>query len=134
MTTVFLDRFKTSEQGTFGALTDDSGLIKDRSVFTVERPMDGDHPCVPAGTYQVEPYNSPKHGNVWQVMRVPGRTNIEIHPANLASELLGCIAPGDSLGKIGGVEAVLNSKNTFSMLQSLLPETFTLIITGVKDV
>ncbi len=68
------------------------------------------------------------------MMNVPNRTNIEIHPANLASELLGCIAPGDSLGKIDGIPAVLNSKQTFFMLQLTLPETFTLTITGVKDV
>lgn len=134
MTTVFLDRFKTGPDGTFGGLTDDSNLIKDRSIFTVERPMTGDHPCISSGTYQVEPYASPKHGDVWQVMNVPGRSNIEIHPANLASELLGCIAVGDSLGKVNGVPAVLNSQKTFSMLKSLLPETFTLVITGIKDV
>ena len=123
---ITLDRFKTGPDGTFGGLIDDTGK---QLCFTVERPYTGDHPCIPCGVYSVEPYQSPKHGDVWQVMNVEGRSNIEIHPANLASELLGCIAPGDSLGTLGGVSAVLDSQKTFAMLKSVLPDSFELTIT-----
>ena len=66
--------------------------------------------CVPAGTYQLIPYPSPEHGPTWCLHnpalgvwsgtgpRPPGhqfyRTYCEIHSANWADELLGCIAVG----------------------------------------
>lgn len=55
---------------------------------------------IPTGTYEIELYNSPKHGkNTPQLKNVPGRSNIQIHVANFADELLGCIAPGTEHGK-----------------------------------
>jgi uncharacterized protein DUF5675 len=121
-----LNRFQTDDNGTFGKLYSETGNFL---CYTVERATDGDHPCIPADTYQVEPYFSPTKGDVWQVMNVPGRSNIEIHPANLASQLLGCIAPGLHMGDIGGVPAVLNSQQAFAMLKSTLPSSWTLTIT-----
>lgn len=125
---ITLDRFKTGEYGTFGTLLDEFDAVL---CQTLERPYTGDHPCIPAGVYTVEPYQSPKHGNVWQIMNVHGRTNIEIHPANFSSQLLGCIAVGDCIGSISGIPAVLNSQKTFSLLKSKLPDSFQLTITGV---
>lgn len=55
--------------------------------------------AIPAGTYEIELYDSPKHGpDTPQLKNVPGRTNIQIHIANFPHELLGCIAPGTSMG------------------------------------
>ena len=125
---ITLERFKTDENGTFGTLLDEFGNVL---CQTIERPYTGDHPCIPHGEYQVEPYQSPTKGAVWQIMKVPGRTNIEIHPANLSSQLLGCIAPGMTIGNINGVPAVLNSKQAFSMLKSKLPGSFQIKIGGI---
>lgn len=127
---IYLDRFKFTPDSTFGAMVTDMGH---QVCFTVELPwLDNEHDvsCIPNGVYQVEQFTSPKHGDVWKVMNVPGRTNIEIHPANLASELLGCIGVGDSLGKVRGIPAVMNSQNTFVKLKSTLPDSFQLTITG----
>ena len=50
--------------------------------------------CIPVGTYEAEPFVHDKFGQVYHVLDVPGRSQILIHPANLESELQGCIAPG----------------------------------------
>lgn len=55
--------------------------------------------AIPVGTYRITLYDSPKHGpNTPLLNGVPGRTLIEIHPANWAHELLGCLAPGKEMG------------------------------------
>ncbi|HWG77834.1 MAG TPA: DUF5675 family protein [Steroidobacteraceae bacterium] len=98
--------------------------------------------CVPAGDYELLPYLSPKHGQTWRLhnpaLGVWGRTlapegvrtEIEIHCANFARELQGCIAVGLSgepmLDGAGDgcthqVEpAVQNSREAFERLRELL--------------
>lgn len=50
--------------------------------------------CVPEGKYELKKRYSPKFGWHLQLMNVPGRDLILIHPANDAiKELEGCIAP-----------------------------------------
>ena len=50
--------------------------------------------AMPTGRYELELYNSPKHGWVPLFKNVPGFTFTEIHKANHAEELLGCVAVG----------------------------------------
>ena len=51
--------------------------------------------AIPTGRYRIELYDSPKHGpDTLQLVGVPGFTNTQIHPANKAEQLEGCIAPG----------------------------------------
>lgn len=45
----------------------------------------------PSGVYDLYARNSPKHGYKVHIS-VPGRENIMFHGANVASELLGCVA------------------------------------------
>jgi hypothetical protein len=104
----------------------------DGTVFaTMERARDGDHPCIPEGTYQLVPHVSPKHGDVYSFVggvcyenEVPqgeeGRCLILLHSANTASELLGCVAPGLSPGYIGQERAVLHSKAAMSAIREML--------------
>ncbi len=130
---IHLDRIKTGDYGTFGMLTDDDGLIKSH-VFTIERPMIGDHPCINPGIYTFNQYDSPTKGDVW--LREDcgdGRTMIEIHAADMASQLRGCIAPGSSMGELNGIPAVLGSKDTFKMLKLVLPKSFQMTITGIGN-
>lgn len=91
MKTALLTRTLFTTEGTFGEWV--SGTFF--RCVTLERPRDTkDHPCIPAGIYLCKVINSPAHGRVYQVMNVPERTMIEIHPANWYFQLLGCIAPG----------------------------------------
>jgi hypothetical protein len=79
------------------------------NFYSIELPWlenEPDKSCVPAGTYQLLPYDSPTHGATWRLHNpalnvygaafVPegGRSQIELHAANWARQLLGCIAFG----------------------------------------
>jgi hypothetical protein len=68
-------------------------ILPDGSLlFSIERPEESANPCIPEGSYLFERDLTGKH-RWWRVLDVDGRTNIEIHPANYAHQLLGCIAP-----------------------------------------
>lgn len=68
--------------------------------------------CIPIGTYKARKHRSPKFGNTLWIPEVPNRSEILIHPANKATQLLGCIAPGTDLRDINndGYLDVINSK------------------------
>lgn len=121
-------RFEDDNLGTFGSLL----LGGERLCVTVELPWHNNEPhisCIPFGNYQCEKYLSPRHGYyVWLIKEVPNRQGIEFHIANFARELLGCVGVGSQFGKIDGIPCVLNSKNTFEMLRSTLPDHFSLTI------
>lgn len=128
---ITLNRTKTGNTGTFGEILDDSGT---HLCYTIERPYTRDHPCINLGTYTFNKYNSPTKGWVWlrdDVAANDGRSEIELHIAQVYTQLLGCIGCGDSLGMLDGLPAVMHSRATFAMLQSTLPNSFTLTITGV---
>jgi hypothetical protein len=63
------------------------------AVWTLENYADR----IPAGTYKVLLYESPHFGREVPLIDVPGREYIEIHPANYAEQLKGCIAVGREL-------------------------------------
>mgnify|MGYP001588603422 FL=1 len=105
MRTALLKRTDTGDQGTFGKLTLDSGF----SCVSLELPWRNNakgRSCVPPGTYIFKwRTDSPAHGECYEMepdAEAPGRTNVQIHAANLAgdedkgyvAQLLGCIAPG----------------------------------------
>lgn len=117
-------RHPSTDQGTFGTLFINGYPF----CFTLERPSTGDHPCIPAGTYQCDRFQSPHNGDCWLLKDVPGRSMIEIHAANMYSELLGCIAPGRRLGTFNDVHAVLESKPAMEDLRKAVGDHFTLTI------
>ncbi len=85
--------------------------------------------CIPLGTYTCTRRYSPKHKQeVFGIDDVPGRSQIEIHSANLASQLLGCVAVGTERGELDGEPAVLHSVTAFTALMTELAgvNTFTL--------
>lgn len=125
-----LIRTCSSVKGTFGVLVKDNEPVCD----TVERPWVDNHnetSCIPVGIYEVIEYQSPTKGNVWLLKDVPSRNFIEIHPANYAHELKGCIAPGQGYFTAAGNPGVSNSKATMNFLKSTLPKTFTLTIRSI---
>jgi hypothetical protein len=89
-----------SGKPTFGKLTSNDGKF---FCYTLERPVDGDHPCIPAGSYKVtidwhHPMDLEKRYRCPELLDVPDRSQIQIHIANRVVELLGCIAPGERIG------------------------------------
>lgn len=97
---VTLNRYETGPNGTFGKISVDDLILE-----SLERPRDiEDHPCIPTGEYDVNWTENvhPKHPFCYEVINVPNRTAILIHSANWFEELLGCIAPGRTMGVIEG--------------------------------
>lgn len=86
--------------------------------------------CVPEGTYKLVPHDSPKHPQTWALVNldlgvchdpsVGLRSDVLIHPANYASELEGCIAPGERRFLHGGEWAVVDSRRAFNMIKLLM--------------
>lgn len=92
-------------------------------IYTLELPWKDNKPrisCVPDGDYKVISHVSPKFGKCWWLQDVPGRSEILIHQANVASELLGCIALGLSSGQLKGKPAVLSSRNAMAYLRDVI--------------
>lgn len=134
--TYYLQRQSDDGNQTFGQLLD-----KDQSTelcYTIELPWKDNLPdvsCIPPGRYLFYNYLSPSKGKVWRTDSLaPARVAIEIHAANWARQLLGCIAVGKTVDVINGTPGVTSSQNTLKMLQSILPEQFYLEITGVNNV
>jgi hypothetical protein len=102
--TLYITRKPSTDQGTPGYFSFGSRVLR-----CIELPWRDNTPgrsCIPTGTYRAELYASPKHGTVYMLQGVPGRSDVEIHAANFAGdsdmgwkcELLGCIAPAESIG------------------------------------
>ncbi len=121
---VILTRILSTDQGTIGLFVHEDGT----SFYSLELPWrNNDHgiSCIPVGTYVCHWIHSPKHGECYQVMDVQGRDMIEIHSANFAgdtskgfaTQLLGCIALGTSIGILDKQLAVLNSKGAIAAFE-----------------
>lgn len=107
-----LERYIHGEKATIGRLLSETGAMV---CYTLELPKTG-LPCrIVEGVYQVAQYESPANKcRVWLLSGVPGRSFIEIHPANYPGELKGCIAPGISVAM--SKEAVWNSKKALQAI------------------
>lgn len=122
MTTVLLSRYVTRGDGVFGWLT-----VNGFSCFTLERPWltnMAEVSCIPAGTYKLAFTYSPKFArSLWEVLDVPGRAGIRIHPANRFGELEGCIALADSITRDGQGWCLNNtSRATVEAFQAVMKD------------
>lgn len=112
----------------FGMLFDDEG---NQLCLTLELPWNDNDPdtsCIPKGEYQFIRHDSPKFPHTWQIVGVPDRDGILIHNGNTEDDTHGCIIVGDSMGKIDGLPAVLNSVKTLDMLRGIIPDSGTITI------
>ena len=118
-----LFREVTENKGTFGYLFFDGHFI----CYSLENA----EKIIPAGTYELELYSSPKNKRIVPLLKnVPNRNMIEIHIANYPSELEGCIAVGLIMEPSN--ERILSSTIAFDKLMSKIrskPQTeFKIII------
>ena len=115
----------SGEDGTYGWWQHPSGF----GCWMLERPKTGDHPCVCVGVYHFKLRFSSAHkdkdygfgpGMLYGyniepgVLVANGRTDLELHSANWFFQLLGCMAPGDSVAVMpapnyGPMRGVTNS-------------------------
>lgn len=112
---------------TLGRMTSKDGTF---SCVTLERSVDGDHPCVPAKVYTVHramhhpgtPHEYPCPELDTSDL-VPVRTHIQIHVANRVIELFGCIATGDRVSD--DRQAIEGSQDAFDRLMAYLGDLTT---------
>lgn len=118
----------TNGAPTLGRMTSNDGAF---TCVTLERSCDGEHCCIPAGEYPVG--YATHHPSGPHPYRCPlldtsgiGRSEIQIHVANNAGELLGCIAVGETVGG----ESIDSSQAAFDRLMKYLDgvESWTLTI------
>ena len=86
--------------------------------------------CIPAGSYLCKRVVTPRHGETFEVMNVPGRSSILIHSGNTEADTEGCILVGKEFGKVTAKDkedesasskiAVLRSKETFKEFMDVL--------------
>ena len=117
LTLVRLDTDPT--HGTFGTLK----LSGKPLCWTLEPYLNGNTPnksAIPAQIYPLAPYSSSRYGQTWEVTDVCGRDYILIHAGNTATDTEGCIIPGMSLGELGGLRAVTQSRLALSHILAAL--------------
>lgn len=121
MSTIKIERWWETPRGTFGRLFAPGEVL----LWTVEREWRDNRPwvsCIPAGTYAIrEGIHRGGQGPdddypCIELVEVQDRTDIEIHVANRASELAGCIGVGYELGCVDGEWAVLESRRALETL------------------
>lgn len=87
MVTLRVIREPSGPDNTFGIMFIDG--------FFMCHTLENSRKIIPAGNYSIEMYPSPRFKMIVPLLQnVPGRSMIEIHPANWFHELEGCIAPG----------------------------------------
>ncbi len=125
-----LERFAYTPKGVFGRLSLE-GMSSSPPLYTVEQPWRNNEPfrsCVPVGRYDIKRYFSPSRRMDVVLLENPAllaageargkaRTFIEIHPANWARELQGCIAPGM---KLNGSWGVGQSRSAMELVMAVL--------------
>ena len=135
---IHLVRFRSDMQGTQGMLF----LPEGWNCCTMEPPwLDNirSRSCIPEGVYRVMIKESGKYGRVYEVQKVPGRSDILFHSGNfggdeesgLKSDTDGCILPGREHGILSGQEVVLASRSTMDeFMYRLDGQSFDLNIKG----
>jgi hypothetical protein len=104
---LIIARGPSSDEGTFGVAT-----LGDQSWTSLELPWRENATnisCIPHGQYKTAKVYSPRFSQlVFLLLNVPGRSEVEMHPANWAgdmakgyfSNLRGCITLGQERGSI----------------------------------
>lgn len=120
MITLTLWRHLSDDEGTLGLLVSPSATVCRMN----ELPWRDNRPslsCIPLGAYPVVylPRSaSGKYRDIYQVMNVPGRSGILIHPGNFAGDTTrgwvadswGCMLPCQRVGRLGRQRAGLASR------------------------
>ena len=127
---VTITRTESSPMVTLGNLKIDGG--DHPIIYTLEEPWKKNLKsvsCIPVGEYVCKPHSSAKFPNVWEITNVPNRSAILIHNGNTTNDVEGCVLVGLKHGKIGNLDAVLDSRKALDILRSIIGErNFTLTI------
>ena len=84
---------------------------------------------IPVQQYICKRILSPTFGETFEVLNVPGRSNVLFHPGNKVEDTEGCILMASKFGKLAGDRAVLNSGNTFKLFMTMMKSVNTASLT-----
>ena len=127
---VELRRHWYSPTATIGTLR-----VGETECYSIELPWKNNErgiSCIPQGTYPMVLEHSLRFNRkLWELKNVPNRSEVKLHPANVASQLEGCIAPGLQLG-------VMQSGTALDALMKVLAalpagEPVEIVITGPAE-
>lgn len=115
---VTLSRFFHGKSATVGALR-----VGDFKAYTIERPWMNNKinvSCIPTGVYVIRRGTFGRKYENFELQKVPDRTAIEMHVANFAADVRGCIGLGDDYIASPQNVMVKNSKNTFTAFMAAM--------------
>lgn len=130
MLTIEAIRLEESLDGTVSVLR----IEKELQCFILENCSWQNKPflsCIPPGVYTCKRINSPKFGNTFEIINVPGRTDILFHAGNTSNDTAGCLLTGRRLGYLKDKRAVLESRFAFKEFMKRLDDVkeFKIVIT-----
>lgn len=79
--------------------------------------------CIPKGTYKIRRHQSPKFGECFIVLNVPGRSQILFHAGNTHIDTHGCILLGLGFVLEGPNGGIISSRAAMQKFMSLLNDT-----------
>lgn len=129
MTQHFVLKRRYFEMGTYSTLHRRDGSVVCCVVEKAWRNNEPNQSCIPEGTYDLYPHQSPKFGDCYALEKCALgvtrdgsglRSYILIHKANTPSDLQGCLAPGVAFGTVNGEWGVSNSTDAFNALMNEL--------------
>jgi hypothetical protein len=126
-----LIRRETGDTGTFGTLHVEGAAQVWHTCELLWRNNEDWASCILCGRYSVVRWASPRHGDCFKLLDVPGRDDVLIHAGNTTRDLLGCIAPGRGRGMVDGLPAVTSSRAAMDDLRAATPEGFELTIVSL---
>lgn len=88
--------------------------------------------CIPRGNFVCERIISPKFGETFTVLGVPGRDLVRFHWGCTHLDTEGCILTGKEYGPVNGLDGILESKAAFALFMSKLKgiNRFNLLVTA----
>lgn len=122
MKTLTIHRVAHHEDGTFGVILDDGTPF----AVTVEpewKDNQANISCIPSGVYVCERVNSPRWGDTFTVLDVPGRSYIRFHRGNTEDSTEGCICVAEEFGTLNHKTAVLRSNHEGKGIQEFFQRT-----------
>ncbi|NJB68517.1 hypothetical protein GGQ74_002190 [Desulfobaculum xiamenense] len=117
--TLRLERLEDGVAGTFGVLVMDGRVCG----VTLEPPDRGnrrDVSCIPVGRYACRGRVSARFGETFEVLDVPGRSDILFHAGNTLADTHGCILLGERMGVVGGVRGIIGSRRSVAAFRHML--------------
>jgi len=111
---MIIGRIKDTEYGTFGILFNEGipfAITLENAWINNEQNIS----CIPVGRYKCKRYQSPTHGETFEICNVPNRgPAVLFHKGNLDDDTDACVLIGEQFGILNNEPAILRSGDGFA--------------------